>query len=202
MPLTSISDNPWTEVLDVALDLLPREGVEQWLREHLARGTSFAHVVTVNPEYVMTARRDPAFAAALRDADLATIDGAGLALAVRLQRPTHPFDRVTGVELAWTLARISAGTGNGIFLLGAGPGIADQAADVLRQRHPGVSIAGTWADGSPRPSDDAASIRRIRGGTSGDPARSSSDCAPGRWPRTSSVRWTRSASGRRSCQRS
>lgn len=157
----SISDIPWTEVLDVAVDLLTREDVEGWLREHLATGETFAHVVTLNPEYVMTARRDPAFATALRDAELVTIDGAGLSLAVRLQRLPYQADRVTGVELTWMLAGISADTGARVFLLGAGPGIADRAAGAIHERFPDAVIAGTWAEGSPRPEDDAEAIRRI-----------------------------------------
>ena len=43
------------------------------------------HVATVNPEYVMAARSDPAFAAALRAADLNTVDGVGVLLAAWLQ---------------------------------------------------------------------------------------------------------------------
>ncbi len=166
MPLTLTSDvapvaASWVEVLDVPVDLLGSVGVEEWVRGQLSSGDACAHLATTNPEYIMTARRDPDFSAALREAELSTIDGAGLAVAVRLLAPNADASRVTGVDLTWMLARISAETGDGIFLLGAAPGIADKAAGRMRAAYPGANIVGTWAEGSPAPTHDAESIRRI-----------------------------------------
>jgi N-acetylglucosaminyldiphosphoundecaprenol N-acetyl-beta-D-mannosaminyltransferase len=153
----------WMEVLDVPVDILSTREIEEWVLGQLATGDSCAHVVTLNPEYVMTARRDPAFAAVLREADLSTIDGVGISLAVKLLRPGQRADRVTGVSLCWRLAEVSARTGDGIFLVGAGPGVADAAGERLIAASPGAVIAGTWSEGSPGPSDDAETIRRIAG---------------------------------------
>ena len=47
---------------------------------------------------------------------------------------------------------MSAREGYRIFLLGAGSGIAEEAAQALEKRHPGVNIAGTYA-GSPKEED-------------------------------------------------
>jgi N-acetylglucosaminyldiphosphoundecaprenol N-acetyl-beta-D-mannosaminyltransferase len=152
---------PWMEVLDVPVDLLRVEEIQEWLRSQLATGTSCAHVVTMNPEYVMTARRNPSFAAALREAELSTVDGVGVSLAVRLMRPERRVDRMTGVALCWSLAELSAQTGDGIFLLGAGAGVADAAGERLIEASPGAVIAGTWFEGSPREADDPETIRRI-----------------------------------------
>jgi N-acetylglucosaminyldiphosphoundecaprenol N-acetyl-beta-D-mannosaminyltransferase len=117
------------------------------------------HVVTVNPEFVVAARSDTGFRQVLQGADLATPDGVGITLAGRVLG--HPFHgRVTGVELVEALAgrqdeRLR------IFLLGAGPGVAERAADALRSRSPAVRIVGIWA-GSPRPEDSRETLRRIR----------------------------------------
>lgn len=151
----------WMEVLDVPVDLMTAEETRGWLQDHLETVTSCAHVVTLNPEYVMSARRDRAFAAALREADLTTVDGAGVALAIRLLGNARSAERVTGVSLCWMLAEASAKTGEGIFLLGAGPGVADRAAARLRETSPEAVMAGTWSGGSPRSSDDEEAIRRI-----------------------------------------
>ncbi len=105
--------------------------------------------VTVNPEFVIEAGRNPAFAAALAGADLATPDGVGLMLAARyLGAPLR--GRVTGVELTHRLAALSAQRGYRLFLLGAAPGVAQAAALALQQRYPGLIVAGTFA-GSPDP---------------------------------------------------
>jgi N-acetylglucosaminyldiphosphoundecaprenol N-acetyl-beta-D-mannosaminyltransferase len=69
---------------------------------------------------------------------------------------------VTGVRLSWFLGELSAETGEGMFLLGAGPGVADAAGQRLIKLHPGAWVADTWAEGSPRPEDDERTIARIR----------------------------------------
>jgi len=104
-------------------------------------------IVTVNPEFVLEAGRNPAFAAVLEGADLATPDGVGLLLAARyLGMPLR--GRVTGVELTHRLAALSAQRGYRLFLLGAAPGVAEAAAAALQARYAGLRIAGTFA-GSP-----------------------------------------------------
>lgn len=116
-----------------------------WVQTGAASQPRVRHVVTVNPEFVMAARRDPAFAAVLRRTDLATADGVGIVLAARLLgQPVGA--RVTGVDLTLGLAAVQPALR--IFLLGAAEGVAAEAAEVLRRRTPGCSIVGT-ASGSP-----------------------------------------------------
>ncbi len=111
-------------------------------------------VVTLNPEMVMAARRDPVFRAVIEQAALVTPDGVGMTLAARL-RGTPLRSRVTGVDLVEALAL----TDCRLFLLGAAPGVAERAAATLEQRF-GTRIAGVWA-GSPRPEDAGPALERI-----------------------------------------
>lgn len=149
-------------VLGVEFTPSAHHNLLQNIRQHLAFGEGLLHVATANPEYVMTARKDPSFAEALANSGIVTVDGAGLALAVRLLHPGVTSERYTGVMLTPDMAQLSAETGDGLFLLGAGPGVADDTAAELRQRYPGTNIVATWADGSPRPEHDDETIRRIR----------------------------------------
>lgn len=149
-------------VLGVEITPGRRLQLQTMIQQHLADGEGLLHVVTANPEYVMTARKDHSFQKAVNASGLVTVDGAGLAMAVRLLHPHVESERYTGVMLTPDLARFSAETGAGIFLLGAGPGVADAAAESLRVQFPGTMIVGTWADGSPRPEHDGETIRRIR----------------------------------------
>ena len=119
-----------------------------------------AHIVTLNPEIVMRARRDTGLARIIQAARLVTADGVGILWALRLTGRWVP-ERVTGVDLALTLAERAAGAGYPIFLLGAGPDVARDAAETLAKRFPGLRVAGWW-DGSPHPRDDAEAIARIR----------------------------------------
>ena len=60
--------------------------------------------------------------------------------------------RATGVAIVDRLAGLSARDGYAIFLLGAAPGVAKEAAQELARRHPGVRVVGTYA-GSPSAQD-------------------------------------------------
>lgn len=134
-------------ILGVPIDAVDLTGAIDHIADLIRRGGQH-QVVTVNPEFLVAARYRPEFAHVLRQAALATADGAGVVLAARLLgSPLR--GRVTGTDLVVALAQRGAKEGWGIFLLGAAPGVAEQAAAVLRRTAPGVRIAGTWA-GSPR----------------------------------------------------
>ena len=64
-----------------------------------------------------------------------------LVWASRLQRTPLP-ERVAGSDLIWSLSAAAAERGRSVFLLGGEPGAADRAAGVLRERAPGLEIAG------------------------------------------------------------
>ncbi len=162
MTSTSISDvRPREAILGVAVDIVSWADTNAWTRDRLLAGEPCAHIVTLNPEYVMACRRDGAFHTIVQEADLVTIDGAGVAIAVRWLTQVRSVERVTGVEICWIAASISADSGAGIFLLGAGPGVAERAAENMVEVSPGAVISGTWAEGSAHERDDAETIRRI-----------------------------------------
>jgi N-acetylglucosaminyldiphosphoundecaprenol N-acetyl-beta-D-mannosaminyltransferase len=119
------------------------------------------HVVTTpNPEFVMLARRNKSFQAALNRAALNIPDGIGLVLAARLaggRLRAH----VQGTDLVLMLAAESAVRGERWFLLGGFGQVAERAARVLSARFPGLEIAGATA-GSPLSSDDEAMRSKIR----------------------------------------
>ncbi len=117
-------------------------------------------VVTPNPEFVMLARRDPEFRRILNRAALAIPDGGGLLLAARLfGRPLR--EQVRGTDLCYGLVERAPREGWRVFLLGAGPGVAEEAACRLRQRVPGLEIAGTFA-GNGAPEGDAETVAAVR----------------------------------------
>lgn len=137
------------EILGVPVDPVDLDDVVEqvaiWLDEP---GGGLRHVVTVNPEFVMAARRYPRFAQVLRESDLATADGVGIVLAGKLLGlPVR--SRVTGVEMLEGIAGLRHENAR-IFLLGAAQGVAAEAARALERDYPGVRIVGTFAgDASP-----------------------------------------------------
>lgn len=98
-------------------------------------------VATVNADFIVKALRDPRLRAILQKVDMATADGMPLVWgARRLGVPLK--DRVTGVDLVPAIAEMAVENDYSIYFLGAAPGVAQQAADILAERYPGLKVAG------------------------------------------------------------
>ncbi|MFQ5399176.1 MAG: WecB/TagA/CpsF family glycosyltransferase [Anaerolineae bacterium] len=130
----------------------------QMVRQFMAE-PGVHQLATTNPEFVMAAQGDEAFRQVLWQADLCLPDGIGLILASLWMRRPLP-ERIPGSELVYHLARLAAGEGWRLFLLGAGPGVAEAAAAVFQSQNPDLIIAGTYA-GSPDPAENDAIVQRI-----------------------------------------
>ncbi len=150
---------PALHILGVPIHDVTCEEALDWMARWIAEGGSH-QAATINPEFVMAARRDPAFRAVLERADLCLPDGVGITLAARyLGRPLR--ERVAGADLVEAVAARAAREGWRLFLLGAGPGVAERAAAELQARNPGLVVCGTYA-GSPAPEEAEGIARRVR----------------------------------------
>ena len=130
-----------TEVLGVAFDnLTPEEALEAGIA--LAQAEGFHYVVTPNPEFLRTAKVDEAFRQALNQASLVLPDGIGVIYGAKILG-TPLKQKLPGIEFAEHLMEKMAEEKKTLYLLGAKPGIAEQAAEKLRERYPGLVIAGT-----------------------------------------------------------
>lgn len=150
------------EIMGVPVDhVTPAEAIER-LSGFIEDGSPH-QVVTVNPEFVMTAQENEEFARVLRSANLALPDGIGIIWASRLLgRPLRT--RVAGVDTVLALAGAAAAKGWRVFLLGSAEGVAARASEALQQRHPSLEIVGVLP-GSPAPDEEdrlAASVRAAR----------------------------------------
>lgn len=146
-------------LLGVPVDPLTEAEAVDWVARAITEGRSRL-VISVNPERIMHAAREPAFAAVLKGADLALADGAGVVWAARRLGHGVP-GRVAGVDFVEALAARGAARGWRFFFLGGGPGVAEAAGRALAERYPGFILAGTHA-GSPDPASDAATIDAVR----------------------------------------
>ncbi|HEY2703402.1 MAG TPA: WecB/TagA/CpsF family glycosyltransferase [Candidatus Dormibacteraeota bacterium] len=113
-------------------------------------------VVTLNPEMVMRARRDPALGAIIEAAGLVVPDGIGLVLALR-RRGYGGAGRVAGADLLERYAERAAPLGQRLALVGGAPGVAALAAAELERRHPGLRVVA--ADGGDPGSETADRLR-------------------------------------------
>ncbi len=120
-----------------ALDL-----IRGWMRESSQRT-----ITTPNPEMVMMAEHDDAFAAVHAQADLSIADGAGLVWAARrLYGAKREYPRLAGVDLMQAICETAALEGWRIFLLGGTGTVTQRCQEVLEARFPGLQVCGQNTD--------------------------------------------------------
>lgn len=141
--------------MGVPVDRCTRQEALARCEAAILTGSDPLQVVTLNPEMVMQARRLPDLNRAIRHSGLVLPDGAGVVWACRRLGLPVP-ERITGVDFLGDLAAMAKEHGWPVFLLGAGPGVAEAAAGALERNYPGLRIGGTW-EGSAR-ADQAQSI--------------------------------------------
>jgi N-acetylglucosaminyldiphosphoundecaprenol N-acetyl-beta-D-mannosaminyltransferase len=145
-------------VLGVRVDCLDMSAAVERIEEMVDLG-GHHQVATVNPEFVMSAQKDPEFSKVLESADLCLADGTGVVWAARRQGCVLSGP-VPGVDLIPPLAAMCARRGFSLFLLGAAPGVAAQLAARLRIDQPNLEVAAH--EGAPDPSSDDETLRLIQ----------------------------------------
>ncbi len=125
----------------VKLHAVDQDGAVRHILEESAAGRG-GWVVTPNLDHMRRLARDPDFAALYAQATLCVADGAPLVWASRLQGTPLP-ERVPGSDLVSSVAAAAAAADRSLFLLGGNDGAADEAAQVLVARHPGLRVVGT-----------------------------------------------------------
>ena len=137
-----------TGVRDVRVDVMGVRFDNYTLEEAVSAGLKLAgeegfhYAVTPNPELVELARKDESYQTLLNGADLVLPDGIGIIYAAKiLGRPLK--SRCPGIDFAEGLIAGLERTGGRLFLLGAKPGVAEEAARRLQERYPRLEICGT-----------------------------------------------------------
>ncbi len=144
------------DILGIPVDALTlQQAVTRILALHSSPGQY--RVCTPNPEMIVAAQKNVAFRRVLATSALNLADGTGLLWAARRQGTPLP-ERVTGTDVMHALC-LHPHCGR-VFLLGAAPGIAEEAARELKRQHPSLDIGGTFA-GSPAEAEEDAIVARI-----------------------------------------
>lgn len=98
-------------------------------------------VVAINPEKLIKADKDPQLKELLNSASIQIPDGVGVILASKL-KGGHIRSRVTGIDLMQAICQRAAEKNYRVFLLGAKPGVAEKAGNILMERYKGLNIIG------------------------------------------------------------
>ncbi|MCD8388925.1 MAG: WecB/TagA/CpsF family glycosyltransferase [Oscillospiraceae bacterium] len=135
-----MSEREKISVLGVAFDNLTMdEAVAQaW---ELQSAHSGAYVVTPNPEIVMACRESADVRAAVSGAALTIADGVGIIYGAKILH-TPLKQRLPGIDFTVRLLERMAAEERSVFILGGKPGVAEQAAEHLLSRFPGLRSGG------------------------------------------------------------
>lgn len=127
MPIDSLS---WPITLEI---------LAGWASERESR-----YVCICNVHSVVTTRSDPLTAKVIREADMATPDGAPVAWLMR-RLGVVGQERINGPDLMWRYCAEAAGRGEAIYLYGGHQDTLDILQRKLLERFPGLKIAGAYS---------------------------------------------------------
>lgn len=131
---------PTIEVLGIPVAKLEAEDalsqIERIYNEGLHELVAYANAHTLNLAAVDLAYKD-----LLRDAAIVLNDGAGIAMAARINGDSFPAN-LNGSDFNPLILGLAAERGWPVFLLGAKPGVAERAGAVMQERYPSLEVAG------------------------------------------------------------
>ena len=159
--MPSSADDPvWVWGLPLVPDTF-EQALDRIDRLIAARRPSF--FITANLNYAMLTDADPRIRNLNRQAAFVLADGMPLVWWSRLGPQPLP-ERVAGSDLIYGMCDRAAQRGHRIYLLGAAPGVADEAAAKLRLKYPALQIVGVECPPFRRLSADEEreQIERIR----------------------------------------
>lgn len=129
------------EILGIGIDRIDSNEALRQIGQFIASGTPH-QIVTANAEIIYQASKNEKMKDVINAAQMVTADGSGVVWASRqLGQPLA--QRVTGIDLVNSICEQSAKDKWKIYILGSAPGVADTAANNIRDRFPGCNIVGT-----------------------------------------------------------
>ena len=141
--IRSHAGQPPIAILGVPFDnLTTAEAIE--LIGRMVESRRAHYLVTANVDFLVQAQTDVELRRILFDAHLVLCDGTPLIWASRWLGNPLP-ERVAGSDLVPLLLRVAAEKKYRVFLLGATPESAAQAVANLREKHPGLPLAGHYS---------------------------------------------------------
>jgi N-acetylglucosaminyldiphosphoundecaprenol N-acetyl-beta-D-mannosaminyltransferase len=137
----SQADGPETLVLfGTPVHNVTTDGALDWIVQRV-REKRPGYIVTSNLDFIFQSWLDPEFHRIHVEADLVLADGMPMVWFSRLFGPALK-ERVPGSDLVPRLAKVARDHGHSLYCVGAGPGVARRAMDLLQERFPGLRVVG------------------------------------------------------------
>ncbi|MCX6785599.1 MAG: WecB/TagA/CpsF family glycosyltransferase [Candidatus Komeilibacteria bacterium] len=157
-----------TDILGIKIDTLTQNQVLEKVESFILAKTPL-QIITANPEIILEASKNREYKNLINNASLVVPDGIGLLWAAKfLSLPSdsiivsiaqavaslfslmiHPEycrevlpERITGVDLMEKICELAIKNNLKIYLLGAAEGIAEETAEILKNKYPDLQIVG------------------------------------------------------------
>lgn len=169
-----------TKILNVRVDLLSKEEVLRKV-DNLLSGPEEPKetqlLCTTNPEFILSAQKDPEFRELINKSFLSVPDGVGVLYANYLFGDYRGYfgERIDGVTLVYDLANLAEKNRYSVFLLGGWPkdywgrplkkpnfDLAHLTGKKLKQKYPDLKLIGATSIFSYKKKDDVKTINYIK----------------------------------------
>ena len=139
----------------VTTPVLTAEAIERWSHDSIGRFVCLRDVASL-----IAIRDDPEIAPLHRDASVITPDGRPIAEMGK--RRGLPVEQTSGYDLFDAVCKLSPDSGLKHYIYGGQEGVAQELADIMRSKYPGISIVGVETPPMGDPHDWEAEATRER----------------------------------------
>lgn len=120
------------KILGYGVDNITLPEAVEYITEH------HGQIITINPEMIETAQKDPNFADIINNAELVVADGVGIQLGLKILG--HNITRIPGIDLGKTLLKKIAHENKKVALIGAKEEVLTKACENLKKEIPNLNI--------------------------------------------------------------
>ena len=132
------------EILGVKINNLSPQEIIEKCKDFLISDNQH-YITTINPEFLVAAKKDDDFKKILNYSDLGVADGIGLVYAAKIFG--QKIKRTTGVDLLISLCELAEQKNCSVYFLGGNDTIAAKTASVLKNRFPNLLVGGAESGG-------------------------------------------------------
>ena len=125
------------EVLNCPVDIISLENALNKVSDAISSNRNF-QIVTINPEMIMFAQKNPSFLDILHNCDLSTPDGIGVKIALNFKK--EACSNIRGIDFARSLIALANNLNLPIGFLGAKEEVINKACENFKAKYPDLNI--------------------------------------------------------------
>lgn len=129
-------------LLGIPIDKESKTDILEKIEKFIRKPADFIHIVSLNPENLVTAQEDESFKRVLVTAQIKLIDGIGIVLAANILNIEVGY-RVSGVDMMEALVEMADRVRLRVLLIGGKQNLALDIAKCYQKRYPKAKFLGT-----------------------------------------------------------